>query len=452
MDAVELITHNVTYISYYLFQFLHKRYSPREIFAIAVRMDAQAYVDEGSLDTEDIFRVVFDLFDANEIRIDDYSISVEEYFENPQTISCIKAFSLICITTMTLLFNVDNEDEDVGEIYDDISYKAKEIEEHVESILSDEIYLEPDNELEEKIVHFIFEDDEFDDWNSELELLIDEYDEDITEIRDLDIVIDEDDDDYEDDDEEDDEDEEDEQKEEQTNSSKYNESILLGFIKETDSMINHKKEHDDFIKSLDSAREQIKDYLLSKYPRLTKSKIEKMYKSSDNEDLLTAGMCYFYGIKVDTDFEKAYNCFIIGAKNDDPESAYYISVMYLKSLHVSYNPDYWIKYLALACRLGEEEAVSQWEELLSNLKEYNEEKERRKMMEYGPNKNVMSRLERPTRKPTYKTPIVFSIVGGALFLLGTIILATSNALGAIPMLFGVPFLIIAVVLFVKNSW
>ena len=428
IDNFDLITRNITYIAYYLFQFLKDKYSPREIFAIAVRMDADAYVEEESLETSEIFEYVFDLFDSRAIIRDECFISVEEYFDSEDAIWFIDAFSLICVATMALLFSIDNEDMDIEEIYDDISEREDEIKQNVQSILRDEIHKNPDNGMKERIRSFVTENSDFKKWDLELSFLIDEYGKCSIDFDDIDSIFD---------------------KKQKADDSKYKESVLLGFVKEVDKMLNHKKEHDDFLRAIESRREEMKEYTLEQFPRLSKSKIEKMYKSANDDELLIAGTCYLYGIVVDTDFEKAYNCFAIGAKNEDPEATYYMSLMYLKSIHVNYDPDYWIKYLALACRLGSEEAISQWDELLSDKKEYYEEKEKHQID--GRTENMLRVIEKQTAKRKSKAPIVFSIIGGSLVLLGVIILATSNSLGLMPIVFGIPFLIIALVMFVRNA-
>lgn len=164
MDNFELITYNVTHISFCLFELLKGKYSPAEIFAFAARMDADAYAKEGTLETSTIFETVFKIFDSKILDVDDVHCNLSDSLDN--NLCFCDAITMVCITTMCLLFPVDNEDMDVKEIVDAVFSQKDRIKKIVsktlQKIMDDG---ELDSTIRQNVRYFIWFDDNWKAWN-----------------------------------------------------------------------------------------------------------------------------------------------------------------------------------------------------------------------------------------------------------------------------------------------
>lgn len=149
-------------------------------------------------------------------------------------------------------------------------------------------------------------------------------------------------------------------------------TMFEDFFKRTDGLYDHQKEHDEYLNYIKNNSVLVKDTLLSNDPKLCRERVILGQRSDDPEDICVSALCYLYGVFVEQNIEHAFYLFKDASALLHPQATYQLSVFYLKSLFVKYDIEDWLFYLAKACRLGEENAISQWKEIEETYRQIKE--------------------------------------------------------------------------------
>ena len=124
------------------------------------------------------------------------------------------------------------------------------------------------------------------------------------------------------------------------------------------------KEHDEYLTFLDETKHTMAEAFKKNIPNLSQNLIKQFAENIFDEDAQgLAGTAYLFGICVNKNFKKAYDCFLNGYKLGSSECAYKLSVMYINQLYVSFDLKKRLFYLNRACGLKNKTAIKQRNEI-----------------------------------------------------------------------------------------
>lgn len=115
----------------------------------------------------------------------------------------------------------------------------------------------------------------------------------------------------------------------------------------------------NYILELECNKSNMVDIINSVCPNITQKSINNMMDGS-SDDQFISGICFLYGICVRQDFQVAYECFLHSSEKYNSDAFFQLSLMYFKSIYVSFDVSKWLSNLNKACRLGNETAIQSW--------------------------------------------------------------------------------------------
>ena len=416
LDNFGFITRNITSFVYGLFSKANNKFSHVDILKLAAYLDLKYYIESNDLEIDYVCEKIEIALDENALDFGEGFYNLDDLIDDDDYSLSATLLRLVSIL-LCLIFKVDNPEVDEDEIVSSIKQKFDYIKDLIEDMLNDESTFMKDEPIRRSIDSLLKNDELI---QSILGSDLDTSDYEIDDIDDYDFI----DFSY------------------NIAGTDFTVKKALAFLNEIDDQLDHRREHDDYVAILREKRSEVAFALKQDYPGLNEQEIIKMKNSIELGNVKTAGICYLFGIEVERNFEECFKLFMKGVEMLDAESAYQISTMYLKSLFVSYNKQKWIEYLSLACKLGEENAISQWKELEENANKYYKMKSAAKLQR---EKEIYKAQAIEANKRTIAPVIVF----WSLFLLCIIIgiaMAVSIGTPAIMFfLFAVPFLILGIV-------